>query len=95
MLSVQSPNPRAGAPRSVNSSANGRGGLRHRLVLLAAAAARANGPDNLPANESADAAREDHQRAVVVRRVNPEELVARLAVLAEVLRLWKCRKPWL
>src|SRR6202030_3086283 len=56
-----------------------------RLVLLAAAAADADGADDLAVHLERDAAREDHH-PVVVRYVDAEELVARLAVAAKLKR---------
>ena len=74
------------------STANGCSGLSDRLILLAAAAAHPDGPNNLAAHLQRNAAREDHH-AALVRRVDSEELVARLAVLPEFLAS-RCQKPW-
>src|ERR1700730_11176037 len=73
------------APQPLTLRAGGNRCLRHRLVLLAAAAADANGARNLAVHLDRDAAREDHHPAVV-RCVDAEELVARLAVAAKLQR---------
>ena len=63
----------------------GRRGLGDGLILLAAAAADADRANDLAIDRQLHAAGENHD-PVVVRRIDAEELVARLAVLVQSVR---------
>src|ERR1700722_3797573 len=72
-------------PRDLRLRPGGDNCFGDRLILLAAAAADANGAHDLAVHFDRDAAREDHHPGVV-RYVDAEELVSRLAVAAKLQR---------
>src|ERR1700742_5228128 len=72
-------------PEPMTLSRRGDDRLGHRLVLLGAAAADADSANDLAVHLDRDATGEDHNPCIV-RYVDPEELVFRLAVAAKLQR---------
>jgi hypothetical protein len=62
-----------------------RASFRHGMILLTRPPTDTDGADDLPVSFQGNAARKDHD-AAVIGRMNPEELAARLRLCREVFR---------